>query len=96
MYLQQGDVLLFPVSNLPKNTKPLPAGVLHRGLHHTHGVEGKHALDESDGITYLRAFEQCRLTHTEHGGFEVPPGIYIKDIVKEYDHWSEESRKVID
>jgi len=36
------------------------------------------------------------LTHEEHGEITIPPGDYSSDKVVEYDHFSEQARKVAD
>jgi hypothetical protein len=94
-YLQNGDVLLFE-DNLPKGAKKTPGSILHKGLNHTHGIKGSFSLYKAGDKLFLKADKGCTLVHEEHKPIKLPPGVYRKEIVKEYDHWLNESREVID
>lgn len=96
MYLQNGDVLLFEIDSLPDFVKTITGNTLHMGLNHTHEIAGDFELFSDDKDIYLKAGEGCRLTHQEHKEISVPAGVYKKSIVKEYDHFKEEARSVID
>lgn len=54
-------------------------------------------LDKSTGTRYLKvADEPIEVSHEEHKTISVPPGKYRIEIVREYDHFLEEARKVVD
>lgn len=40
--------------------------------------------------------EGATVTHQEHHAVELPAGNYVWSIVQEYDHFAEESRRVVD
>lgn len=100
-YLQQGDVLIKP-AKIPSDTAATKGNVLQEGEHtgHAHRLHG-------DGFTVFEHPKTKRkhlrivkggvmLRHEEHKAFEVPPGDYEIDIVREYDHFEEETRSVLD
>jgi hypothetical protein len=49
-----------------------------------------------DGALYMRAPTGTTVVHEEHRVLEIPPGDYLIGIVREYDHFAEEARHVID
>ena len=101
-YQQQGDVLLKRINGLPakkKEMKELKTNVLKEGEHtgHAHRIaEGNFQLFEHKKKMVLLALTMLRLKHEEHAMLKVPPGEYIIDSVKEYNHLDEESRAVAD
>jgi ribosome recycling factor len=97
MYLQQGDILIKQISLIPENAKVSTSNIFHQGENHAHKLTGGNALIFLDGdTTYLDVQSECQLNHDEHSMVIVPPGFYRKEIVKEYDHWAEEARNIID
>ena len=54
------------------------------------------AIYEYDGGLLLAAPSGTPVTHQEHHTILVPPGIYDRSIVQEYDHFAEEARDVVD
>lgn len=54
------------------------------------------SLYEDDGIVTLEAPQGTDVIHQEHGTISLPPGNYVRGIVREYDHFAEESREVRD
>jgi hypothetical protein len=104
MLLQQGDVLLYKQSSLPKGLKPVQRD-LRRGYVLAEGEVTGHAhcidadielmLDEA-GTMYMKNSDEVTLTHEEHHTKTIPPGIWKIGIVQEYDHFAEEARKVQD
>lgn len=100
-YRQQGDTL-YHREEIPKGAKKteLKGGVVQYGEATGH----KHALD-GDGYEYfetpkkeryLRVATPTMLRHEEHAPIEIPPGEYRIGIVREYDHFAEEARNVVD
>lgn len=97
--LQQGDVNLETIDRVPHGAKKLDHKVLAWGevSNHTHqAVADDCALYEKNGVRYLSTPSGTKIQHEEHQTIEIPPGVYHVDIVKEYDHFLEESRSVID
>lgn len=95
-YFQQGDVLLKMRKEMPDEYNEIKSDLLHKGQNHHHRLRGKFKLyANKDGKIYLQC-KEAELYHEEHNTIKIPEGIYEKDIVKEYDHWLEESREVID
>lgn len=99
-FYQQGDVLMKP-SKIPASSEATKGNVLQEGEHtgHAHRLYG-------DGFTvfenpktkqkHLRVVKTTALRHEEHKEIGVPPGDYEISIVKEYDHFEEETRNVLD
>ena len=97
MYYQTGDVLYKSVNELPANKmKKVPGSLIHKGQNHHHTINGKFDLLEKEGVMFIVAKGKCQLLHEEHATVDLPKGIYLKEIVVEYDHFLEESRQVID
>lgn len=96
MYFQTGDVLYKPVKTIPKKAKKIKGNLIHQGRDHHHLISGKFNLFQDGDNLFIKATARCELTHPEHKTVTLPKGLYKKDIVMEYDHWLEESRKVID
>ena len=98
MLIQQGDVLIKKITQI--KGKKLNHLILAEGesTGHKHTItEGDAELYESDGKLYLKVIsEKATLTHQEHKTIEIPQGDYAIEIVKEYDHFSEEARNVKD
>lgn len=99
MLLQQGDVLLKKVTQIP-NGKKLNHLTLAKGEatgHHHTITKGKAELIEANKKWYLKILsEEAILTHQEHKEIAIPQGEYEIGIVREYDHFAEEARQVID
>ena len=98
MLLQQGDVLI--KKTIKVKGKKLPHLTLakgeHTGNHHTI-TEGDAELYEYEGTLFLKVIsKQAKLTHQEHDVVTIPKGDYEIGIVKEYDHFLEESKNVQD
>lgn len=91
---QQGDVLLKECEKPLEITK-VSGDLLHKGQNHHHRLRGKFAIGEKDGIRFIHS-KGCELFHEEHKTIKIDSGFYKLDIVREYDHWLEESRQVID
>ena len=98
MFLQQGDVIIKPVTGIKGrklNHLTLAQGE-STGHHHTI-TEGDAELYEQEGTLFLWVkSEEATLTHQEHKPITIPKGDYQIDIVREYDHFAEEARNVRD
>lgn len=108
---QQGDVLFLPaISALPPGCKLKADGVIAMGeaTGHTHRLEEATdglLYEAPDGRLYLVAGSRgADVVHDEHETVHRPAGIYPigrwddpkSRGVQEYDHFAEESRRVVD
>jgi hypothetical protein len=75
----------------PKRTRAILAEGEVAG--HFHQAEGPGLTFADDVLSVPYGAE---LTHQEHGPLTLPPGEYVRSIVQEYDHFAEETRKVVD
>ncbi len=98
-YYQQGDVLIEKVDYKIKGKK-LNHLTLAEGEatgHHHSIVEGLGQLIMMDKIMHLQIFsETAKLQHQEHKEIIIPKGDYKINIVREYDPFEDEIRKVRD
>jgi hypothetical protein len=98
-WYQQGDVTIKPVLAIPTAATRIAGRVLAEGeaTGHKHLAE---ALDVQlflyDGILFMRAPVGTTVVHEEHRVLEIPPGDYQIGTVREYDHFGEQARDVID
>jgi hypothetical protein len=86
-------------NNIPKTATRKPNNHLAEGeaTGHFHAATAADvALFEYDGGLILQAPTGTPVTHQEHNTVLVPPGLYDRSIVQEYDHFSEEAREVVD
>lgn len=99
MLLQQGDVLI-KSATIPASGKKLDHVTLAVGEatgHHHTITEGEAEIIDSGQKWYLRVLsEEAILTHQEHKAIIIPRGEYEIGIVREYDHFAEEARRVMD
>lgn len=99
-WFQQGDVCMRPVENIPSGCKKKNHTILAEGevTGHAHRAkgEGLSVLEAPTGELFLDAPNGAEVTHEEHGPHSLPSGKYEIGIVKEYDHFLEESREVRD
>lgn len=97
-FFQQGDVLAKP-AKIPAGAKKLPHRVLRDGEHtgHMHVATAENVeLFEQNGVMFARVPNGTEIIHQEHHTIYLPPGDYQIDAVREYDHFLEESRAVMD
>lgn len=96
--LQQGDVLLVKVSEV--RGKKLNHLTLAKGEatgHHHTITKGDAELYEHEGTMFLRVnSDTAELTHQEHNTITIPKGDWKINIVREFDHFAEEARRVQD
>ena len=96
-YYQTGDVLYFPVlDGKPKGTKKKAGNLIHQGRDNQHTIEGSFQLLEKDNKLFIEVKKKSVLKHVEHGDVIIPKGIYVKRIIQEKDHFTEEVRDLID
>ena len=94
---QTGDVLYFKTNSIPNGFNKIKGNLIHQGQNHKHIIIGKFQLFTNDkGDMIIECKSPCIMRHDEHEDVVVDKGLYKKDIVKEYDHFKEEARRVID
>jgi len=96
---RHGDVMIktFKGFKIPKEAKLKKTVILHQGNNNTHAFKSGDVMSgELAGKRYLKVKRKAVIDHAEHGKGDVPPGDYYVEIKSEYDHFLEESRKVID
>lgn len=84
---------------IPKSAKRKPNNHLAEGeaTGHYHAATAPSVeLFEYDGGLILAAPDGTEVTHQEHATILVPPGVWDRSIVREYDHFEEEIRDVVD
>jgi len=104
MLIQQGDILVKSISEIPLNVKKITPSkrgyILAEGesTGHAHVIVDTNNVEMfiSDEQTYLKVLNEIAVTHEEHKTITVEPGIYTIGKVLEYDHFLEEARKVQD
>ena len=92
VYYQQGDILLFLVNQDTWRGDAPSTKLCHKGDNHEHHFE--HEVFQDEDLFLLN--KETKLLHFEHKTITLPAGIYRKKIVKEFDHFTEEARNVID
>lgn len=100
MFLQQGDVII-QKAKLPTGIKKIDTNILQEGEHtgHAHRLWGNgYTVFENPSTKqkYLKIVKPVALRHEEHKEFNIPAGDYEIRIVREYDHFEEEMRNVMD
>ena len=98
MFYQQGDVLIKKVTEIKgKKLNHLTLAVGEATGHHHTITEGDCELYDEGDIKYLRVIsDKATLTHQEHKPLVIDKGDYQIGIVREYDHFAEEARRVAD
>ena len=101
MYLQQGDVILKKINELPKGKiKLTKKAILAEGelTGHCHTLIAPETLSicETDKGVFVKVDDKSELIHQEHCAIAVDPGIYEVVKVKEYNHFEEEIRNIVD
>lgn len=104
-YYQQGDVIITPVDKIPDGLKKKPDYVLAEGEatghHHVIDIDplteaGLDLLQDENGDLYLLTDKAVTVRHEEHNPITIDPGQYKIGRVREYDHFAEEARRVVD
>jgi len=98
-WYQQGDVTIKPVAAIPEGASVTGTRVLAEGeaTGHKHLAEAEDVrLYRHEGTLYMSAPHGTTVVHEEHHPLQIPAGEYQFGIVREYDHFAEEARNVID
>lgn len=102
LLLQQGDTLYFAIPELPPGLEEeVGNNVVQHGeatghAHRLHGDGFRLYKNPKDDVRYLRIVNVTALRHDEHKEIWIQPGDYRIGVVQEYDHFSEEARRVAD
>uniref|UniRef100_A0A6M3ITL2 Uncharacterized protein n=1 Tax=viral metagenome TaxID=1070528 RepID=A0A6M3ITL2_9ZZZZ len=98
--LFHGDCTLYKVDSIPAKAKELKwvkGFVLEKGEGvHTHTIEDECGLYEVDGVLYLKVETPIHINHEEHGLQTLEPGLYRKDLEREFDYEDMEARNTRD
>ena len=98
----QGDVFFTKVKVMPDSAKSVERTVkgfvIAEGevTGHAHVVADNIELYEMGGVLYLRTEREVQVRHEEHKSVSLSKGIWKVGIVREYDPFEEEARKVRD
>jgi hypothetical protein len=101
MLIQQGDVLFYKMKKMPKDLEEQKTNIVQEGeaTGHAHRLSGndfKMFIEPKTKKRYLKILSATPLRHEEHKEIILPEGEYEIDIVREYDHFHEETRRVLD
>ena len=98
--LQQGDVNIVKISELPKKCKAINTDIIREGeaTGHAHRIVGSDFKLYQQGQLILARIMSgdCAIVHEEHKTIELSQGDYAFSPTVEYDHFAEESRMVRD
>lgn len=98
IWFQQGDVTIQP-EKIPVEAGRSASRILAQGeaTGHAHRVIGHAELLELGATLFLRVLGgNVRVIHEEHAEIALPPGEYRIGRVREYDHFTDEDRTVVD
>ncbi len=102
--LQQGDVTLRRVLEIPKGAKKIKPGVRGHVLAegevtgHAHRIKAAPGIQlfSIDKLLFLKNSKPAVVEHEEHKAFSIEPGIWEIGQVREYDYFQEMERTVVD
>ncbi len=63
---------------------------------HAHRACALGTVYETGDAISLSSETGTTITHEEHAPVKLPPGEFVVEIVREYDHFAEEARAVVD
>ncbi len=98
----QGDVFFSKVRAIPQSVTRVSRSergyIIAEGeaTGHAHVIEDEVELYEKDGVLYLKTSKEVEVKHEEHRSVTLSPGIWKVGIVREYDPFREEVRRVKD
>lgn len=103
MYIQQGDVLMHKVNSIPQNAERkrvcgrivLAEGEATGHAHAIVDVAECELYTLADAL-FVKVGAPVTVTHEEHDTVTLDRGVWRVAIVREYDHFAEEARRVID
>jgi hypothetical protein len=98
----QGDVFFTKAKAIPTKAKPMDRKargyVIAEGeaTGHAHVIEDEALIYEKYGTMYVHVLKQIEVRHEEHRPITLTPGLWKVGIVREYDPFLEEARRVTD
>jgi len=95
---QQGDIKFNKIKEIPEGCKKQASPIIKLGTAsgHAHVVsEGILYLDEKNHM-FLAATKDTKIKHDQHPEIDIRPGYYVITSLKEYDHFAEEAREMVD
>jgi len=103
-YYQQGDVLIKAITTMDKKLdklKPLKTNIVEEGeaTGHAHRIvsdPSTYNIFKVGNSKYIRSSKVIELRHEEHKPVKIPPGTYRIEGVREFDHFKQEERRVVD
>jgi hypothetical protein len=83
---RQGDVLIKPVSSLPKDVKKVESNILVYGevTGHSHKAKGADVYKTKDGALFLMVADKGFIVHEEHKPITLKKGTYAIIRQREY------------
>lgn len=99
---QHGDVLFKKINSIPsgaKKQKILNGFIIEKGEGvHTHTLKtvDNVAVYVKGDVMYLKVAKTTEIDHQEHGVQTIEPGIYEKEIERQFDYENEIERRVLD
>ena len=99
---QHGDLCFKKISEIPEGLEKVVVQkgfILERGenLHLHTLIEGDMDIwVDTQGNMFMKANTPCTIDHEEHGKQVIEPGLYFKQIEREWDYETEEARKTRD
>lgn len=104
MFYQQGDVIVDPWKDtIPDKKNPIRSGL--QGLliakgektGHFHRVVGGAVMGFlCQNTIFFNVIDGANVIHEEHDQISLPAGLYCVRKVREYNHFEEEAREVLD
>lgn len=96
-FIQQGDVIVERVEKIQGQKIQGMTVAYGKATGHHHTFIDDVELYEKEGVLFCKVLtDEAILKHQEHGIVAVPIGDYVVRKVREYDHFLEESREVMD
>lgn len=102
MKLQQGDIILKSIDEIPRKAKKVNKSdkgfIIQHGkvTGHSHRIEDNVELYEHNDTKYLKTLNPIELKHEEHKPLIIPPGKYMITRIMQYDPFEAEEQYVAD
>lgn len=94
---QAGDCILKETKSVKGKALKTDVVLLSTPTGNPHTLHGGSFVIKSDGKdTYVEVKRKTVMKHKEHKDIELPKGKYVLWVVREYDHFKEEARRVVD
>lgn len=100
--IQHGDVIFYPVEDIPTEAKPdkrphlVAEGEVTGHAHVVNPAVGAMVMALTGGDRFLKAPKGTHISHEEHAEYDIPEGCYRIGYVKEFDPVNNIVRNVVD